>query len=99
MGTSGMRDKATGKIATRLLVQIFSATVDDVVGGELTESDEMRPQWFDYEAVPLDLMWLDDQYWLPRLLAGEDVVGAFVFVDQVASPHAHASRVRSVRFS
>jgi 8-oxo-dGTP pyrophosphatase MutT (NUDIX family) len=81
-GTSGMLDKATGKLTTRLLVHIFSCILSDVTGGEVTESDEMIPEWFDYDAVPLDKMWLDDRFWLKPLLNGEDVVGAFVFEDE-----------------
>jgi len=81
-GKSGMLDKATGLLATRLLVHVFSAALDDVESGTIFESDEMRPEWFSYDSVPLPDMWLDDKYWLPRLLEGEDVVGAFVFEDQ-----------------
>lgn len=34
-----------------------------------TESDEMIPQWFDADKVPLERMWPDDQYWIPMFLA------------------------------
>ena len=81
-GTSGMRDKATGKLTTRLLVHIFSCVLSDATSGDITESDEMSPEWFDYDAVPLDAMWPDDRYWLKPLLNEEDVVGAFVFEDE-----------------
>ena len=37
----------------------------------LGESEEMRPQWFEESAIPLDQMWADDPYWLPGLLRGD----------------------------
>ena len=40
-------------------------------------------RWWGFDEVPLELMWQDDQLWLPKLLGGEDVSGAFVFEDQV----------------
>ncbi|OCT64133.1 hypothetical protein XELAEV_18045234mg [Xenopus laevis] len=40
----------------------------DEFSGEPTESEEMRPQWFDLEKTPLDGIWPDDRYWLPLLL-------------------------------
>jgi len=83
MGSSGMRDKATGLLSTRLLVHVFSCVLSDAAG-EVVESDEMQPQWFGYDGVPLEDMWLDDRYWLPQLLAGDDIVGAFVFADQAS---------------
>ena len=44
--------------------------------GEPTESDEMRPQWFDVESLPFELMWPDDQYWMPLLLKEDKVIMA-----------------------
>jgi 8-oxo-dGTP diphosphatase len=49
--------------------------------GTVTESDEMRPQWFSTDAPPLHEMWDDEQYWLPQVLAGEYVTAAFTFND------------------
>lgn len=42
--------------------------------GEVTESDEMRPQWFAENAVPYDRMWPDDQHWLPILLRNNKMI-------------------------
>jgi len=39
--------------------------------GEPKESEEMIPEWFDKDSLPLHDMWDDDQYWLPRVLVGE----------------------------
>ncbi len=47
--------------------------------GEPTESEEMKPQWFDLSDIPYEAMWDDDQYWLPKVLAGELVYGEFIF--------------------
>ena len=49
--------------------------------GTVTESDEIRPQWFSADAPPLQEMWDDEQYWLPHVLAGEHVVAVFTFND------------------
>lgn len=49
--------------------------------GEPKESEEMRPQWFGKDALPFDIMWADDKYWLPRVLAGERIEGWFSFDD------------------
>ena len=59
-----------------LEVHIFKT---DAFGGEPEESEEMRPQWFDFEKVPYDDMWPDDRFWLPQVLAGREVRGAFSF--------------------
>mgnify|MGYP006139923919 CR=1 FL=1 len=47
--------------------------------GDPEESDEMKPQWYDLSAIPYEVMWEDDQYWLPKVLAGETVSGNFTF--------------------
>lgn len=49
--------------------------------GEPTESEEMKPQWFEknMNAIPLKDMWPDDKYWLPLILEGKKVEGEFLF--------------------
>lgn len=47
--------------------------------GEPVETEEMRPQWYPQDNIPYDAMWVDDPYWLPRVLAGEKVVAEFHF--------------------
>ena len=64
MLTEGMVDKATGAVSSRLLVHVFTAEFTDVANGEIVESEEMSPQWFAWDALPLDRMWQDDKYWL-----------------------------------
>ena len=72
---------ARARACTIAQVYVYSAARADSEG-ELVESDEMRPQWFGFEEVPLGEMWADDQYWLPHLLAGHDVLGEFVLADK-----------------
>ncbi|KAM4632275.1 oxidized purine nucleoside triphosphate hydrolase [Discoglossus pictus] len=57
-------------------VHIFRA---DDFSGEPTESEEMRPQWFDLEKIPFDGMWPDDIYWMPLLLQKKKFLGYFKF--------------------
>lgn len=59
-------------------LHIFSATKFE---GEPTETDEMRPQWFAHSEIPYDLMWPDDIFWLPLLLAGKNFEGKFFLKD------------------
>ena len=45
-------------------------TTDDW-DGEPTESEEMRPQWFELEDIPYQEMWPADKIWMPRMFTGE----------------------------
>ena len=47
--------------------------------GEPTESEEMRPQWFDIDNIPFSEMWPDDKFWMPMFLAGKKFKGQFLF--------------------
>ena len=49
--------------------------------GEPQESEEMRPQWFSVNEIPLESMWPDDRYWLPLFLEGKRFKGEFLFQD------------------
>lgn len=62
-----------------LEVNIFKA--GDFEGKPL-ESDEMKPQWFHINEIPLDRMWPDDRYWFPLFLDGKKFQGKFVFEGQ-----------------
>ncbi|OQR94634.1 hypothetical protein ACHHYP_01022 [Achlya hypogyna] len=57
-------------------MHVFVATAFE---GEPAESDEMRPEWFQCDAIPYDDMWADERFWLPALLEGKTVVGQFDF--------------------
>lgn len=41
----------------------------------------MAPEWFDAGFPPLDQMWGDHAYWLPRVLAGETLAGTITYDD------------------
>ena len=49
--------------------------------GEVSESEEMKPEWFEISSIPLDMMWDDDKYWLPHVLGGKFVDAHFLFGD------------------
>lgn len=53
--------------------------VGETYSGIPTESDEMKPQWRDIDAIPYGSMRADDTIWLPRLLAQEQFEYEFVF--------------------
>ncbi|NXD21381.1 8ODP triphosphatase, partial [Spelaeornis formosus] len=60
-------------------VHIFRA---DDFHGEPTESEEMRPQWFQLNEVPFHRMWPDDSYWFPLVLQRKLFRGYFKFQGQ-----------------
>jgi 8-oxo-dGTP diphosphatase len=47
--------------------------------GVPAESDEVAPEWFPLDELPLGGMWDDAKYWLPGVLAGHPVLGDFTF--------------------
>ncbi|MDP2103704.1 MAG: 8-oxo-dGTP diphosphatase [Candidatus Gracilibacteria bacterium] len=47
--------------------------------GEVFETEEMRPEWFELKDIPYDSMWSSDIIWLPRVLEGESVEYDFNF--------------------
>lgn len=49
--------------------------------GEAVETTEIDPEWFPVTGLPLDGMWDDARYWLPRILAGERVRATFTYAD------------------
>ncbi len=65
-----------GKEEDILQVHIFKATD---FSGEPTESEEMKPQWFSVNEIPLEKMWSDDKYWIPLFLENKKFSGNFVF--------------------
>ncbi|NYJ19992.1 NUDIX domain-containing protein [Glaciibacter psychrotolerans] len=61
--------------------------------GTPRESDELNPEWFDLEALPLDEMWDDARYWLPGVLAGKAIVATFTFGADLATVRRHTVQV------
>lgn len=47
--------------------------------GEPAETEEMRPQWYLQSQLPYSEMWVDDQYWIPMVLAGKKIKADFYF--------------------
>lgn len=59
---------------TIMHVHVFVATKWN---GEPTESEEMKPQWFNTTDIPYETMWSDDSYWLPSVLEGKKISADF----------------------
>jgi 8-oxo-dGTP pyrophosphatase MutT (NUDIX family) len=47
--------------------------------GRPSESEEIRPGWFNKNELPFEKMWSDDPYWLPKVLAGKYVDAEILF--------------------
>ena len=47
--------------------------------GEVIETEEMKPQWFNISEIPYKDMWPDDTYWFPLFLTDKKFKGKFVF--------------------
>lgn len=47
--------------------------------GEISESEEMSPKWFNINNIPYEKMFPDDKYWLPLILEGKKVKAYFDF--------------------
>lgn len=50
--------------------------------GTPTETEEMKPQWFDISKLPFKSMWPDDPLWMPYFLTGKKFTGTVYFKDQ-----------------
>ena len=67
-----------------LRVHVFQVTK---FSGEIQETEEMRPKWFDLSKIPLSQMWEDDKHWWPVLLSGKLFMGTFVFANMEKMIH------------
>lgn len=47
--------------------------------GQIKETEEIRPEWFNKNQVPFDRMLADDKLWLPQVLQGSKVKGSVKF--------------------
>jgi 8-oxo-dGTP diphosphatase/2-hydroxy-dATP diphosphatase len=50
--------------------------------GEVSESEEMRPEWFEVSKLPFAQMWPDDEFWIPEVLKGNLVKAEFIFAEK-----------------
>lgn len=47
--------------------------------GVISESEEMKPQWFALNQIPFQKMWKDDKIWFPTMLKDEPFQAYFKF--------------------
>ncbi len=47
--------------------------------GEIKESEEMKPQWFNLNNLPIQQMWQDNRLWLDYIITGKKFEGWFLF--------------------
>jgi 8-oxo-dGTP diphosphatase len=59
--------------------------VTDTFSGTPRESDELNPEWFTIDRLPVDDMWDDARHWLPGVLAGVAVEATFTFGEDLAT--------------
>jgi 8-oxo-dGTP pyrophosphatase MutT (NUDIX family) len=67
-----------------LQVNVFTS---DSFEGEMKETEEMKPQWFDISDLPYDQMWADDKYWYPLMFENKQFYANFLFkgYDEIVS--------------
>jgi hypothetical protein len=76
-------------------VHILRAITNENDALDAIETEEMRPQWFNYsqeaDPLPWNEMWIDDKYWLPYVLQGKVFQAHFLFRghDQIVSHVIH----------
>jgi len=97
---SGIRPTKLEKVAELdftedydLYGHIFLATDWD---GEVSETDEMIPQWFNIADLPYDLMWDDDIFWLPAVLRGKKLKAKFKFANKLDTDGTKTNPTQSV---
>lgn len=47
--------------------------------GTPKETEEMVPGWFEEDKIDYSKTWIDDKYWLPKLLQGYEIQASFTF--------------------
>lgn len=47
--------------------------------GEPTETEEMKPKWFNIKDLPYNNMWESDRHWLPIILGGNKINAFFTW--------------------
>lgn len=47
--------------------------------GEIIETEEMLPRWFNRNEIPFDEMWQDDKHWMPLFFEKKRFFGKFIF--------------------
>lgn len=49
--------------------------------GVPSETESTKPEWFDMGNIPWGRMWEDNQYWLPKVLSGQQIDAIFLYRD------------------
>lgn len=70
--------------SSKLVVYVFSTQDFE---GIIRANDEGILQWFAFTDIPYHSMWIDDQYWLPLMLAGKRFQGFFHFNPEATKIH------------
>ena len=55
--------------------------------GDAVSSSEADPFWCRLDEIPYDEMWEDDALWLPQVLAGDCIIGDFIFENDRLRSH------------
>jgi 8-oxo-dGTP pyrophosphatase MutT (NUDIX family) len=55
--------------------------------GELKESDEIKPFWFEPDEIPYEAMWQDARDWIPLILQGNKIQATISFKDDNETVH------------
>lgn len=50
--------------------------------GEIKESEEMKPEWFDINSLPLQGMWENDAFWVSKVLTGTEIIRGTFWHDE-----------------
>lgn len=74
-------------------VHIFRS---DSFSGEPTESEEMKPEWFEIDEIPFEKMWPDDIHWMLLFLGGKKFKGSFLFGKADSILHKELSKTESL---
>jgi len=71
----------------------------DAFEGKPRETEEMKPEWFDTDAIPFDTMWPDDRFWIPLFLEGKKFEAYFLFGEGDRVLKQDIREVESLSFS
>ncbi|GLV35012.1 hypothetical protein CBL_09492 [Carabus blaptoides fortunei] len=63
----------------------------------LQESDEMKPEWFDYEIIPFQQMWPDAKYWYPFMLQDKNFFAHVVYYNEESYKNTNIREYSSIK--
>ncbi len=73
--------------------QIVHVYIAEKWQGTPTESEEMRPQWFDLTDLPFQHMWDDAHYWLSHVLLRQPIEATLVLNQDNETVKEHSIRL------